>query len=224
MTAVRVHSFSMSLDGYVAGPEQSIDDPLGKGGMRLHEWAFATRSFRSAHGMDGGEEGLDDDWLARGEVGIGATIMGRNMFGPIRGPWPDDDWKGWWGDDPPYHHPVFVLTHHHRESITMEGGTSFHFVTDGIRSALEKATEASDGRDVRIGGGAATVRQYLEAGLIDELHVPIVPIMLGAGEPLFAGLGPAVTSRYECVERVCSEAVVHVRIVRRRSDQDPPET
>lgn len=214
MTRVRVHNFSMSIDGYVAGPDQSIDHPLGKGGMRLHEWAFATRSFRSAHGGEGGEEGLDDDWWARGDDGIGATIMGRNMFGPIRGPWPDDDWKGWWGDEPPFHHPVFVLTHHPREPVTMEGGTTFHFVTDGAAAALQRASEAADGRDVRVGGGAATVRQYLEAGLIDELHLAIVPILLGAGERLFDGVGPAPSSRYECVERACSEAVVHVRIGR----------
>lgn len=215
MPNVRVHSLAVSLDGYAAGPDQSLTDPLGVGGTRLHEWAFATRSFRRAHGMEGGQEGLDDDWVARGDVGIGATIMGRNMFGPIRGPWPDDDWKGWWGDAPPFHHPVFVLTHHPRESVEMEGGTTFHFVTDGIEAALERALEAADGRDVRIGGGANTVQQYLEAGLIDELHLAIVPILLGDGARLFDDLGDGLPARYECVEFVGSGAVAHARITRR---------
>lgn len=215
MPKVRVHSFAISLDGYAAGPDQSLDDPLGVGGTRLHEWAFATRSFREAHGMNGGEEGLDDEWIARGEVGIGATIMGRNMFGPVRGPWPDGKWKGWWGDDPPFHHPVFVLTHHPREPIAMEGGTTFHFVTDGIAAALERALEAADGEDVRVGGGASTVRQYLRAGLIDEMHLAIVPVLLGDGERLFGGVGPDLPSGYECVEFAFSEAVAHARIARR---------
>lgn len=215
MAKVRVHSLAMSLDGYVAGPEQSREHPLGVGGGRLHEWAFATRSFRRAHAMKGGEEGVDDDFVARGEEGIGATIMGRNMFGPVRGPWPDEEWKGWWGDDPPFHHPVFVLTHHARDPVTMEGGTSFHFVTDGIEAALERALEAADGRDVRIGGGASTVRQYLRAGLIDELHLAIVPVLLAGGERLFEDLGADLPDRYECVERVASDAVTHVRLVLR---------
>ena len=215
MARLRVHNFSMSLDGYVAGPDQSIEDPLGVGGTRLHEWAFVTRSFRRAHGGEGGETGIDDDWIARGEADIGATIMGRNMFGPIRGPWPDDDWEGWWGDDPPFHHPVFVLTHHPRESVRMEGGTTFHFVTDGIRAALQRALEAADGRDVRLGGGASTVRQYLRAGLVDELHLAIVPVLLGSGERLFTGFGSGLPSRYECVEFAGSEAVAHVRLTRR---------
>lgn len=215
MARVRVHNFAISLDGYGAGPDQSFENPLGVGGTRLHEWAFATLSFRRAHGMEGGEEGLDNDWMARGEEGIGATIMGRNMFGPIRGPWPDEDWKGWWGVDPPFHHPVFVLTHHARESISMEGGTTFHFVTEGITAALERALEAADGQDVRIGGGAATIQQYLRAGLIDEMHLAIVPILLGGGEQLFDGTGGSLHSRYECVEFVSSEAVAHVRLARR---------
>lgn len=215
MASVRVHNFALSLDGYAAGPDQSLDDPLGAGGTRLHEWAFATRSFREAHGMEGGERGLDDDWVARGEVGIGATIMGRNMFGPVRGPWPDEEWTGWWGDDPPFHHPVFVLTRHPRNPVAMEGGTTFHFVTGGIGEALERALEAADGQDVRVGGGASTVRQYLEAGLIDEMHLAIVPVLLGDGERLFEDLGRDLPSRYECVEFVGSKAVAHVRIGRR---------
>ncbi len=214
MGRVRVHNFAVSLDGYAAGPDQSREDPLGAGGTRLHEWAFATRSFRRAHGMEGGDEGLDDDWMARGEVGIGATIMGRNMFGPVRGPWPDGEWKGWWGDDPPFHHPVFVLTHHPRDPVQMEGGTTFHFVTDGLEQALERALEAADGDDVRIGGGAATVRQYLRAGLIDEMHLAIVPILLGGGERLFDDASGALPSRYECAEFAGSDAVAHVRLVR----------
>jgi len=213
MPKVRVHSFTISLDGYVAGPDQSLDNPLGVGGTRLHEWAFATRSGRQMHGMDGGDEGLDDEFVAQGDVGIGATIMGRNMFGPIRGPWGNEEWTGWWGDNPPYHHPVFVVTHHPRPSITMQGGTTFHFVADGIEAALEGAFNAADGDDVRVGGGAATIQQYLRAGLIDEMHLAIVPILLGSGERLFDHLdgGP---EGYECVEFVGSPSVAHVRLSR----------
>ncbi|MGB8298687.1 MAG: dihydrofolate reductase family protein [Polyangia bacterium] len=207
---LRVHNFSLSLDGYAAGPNQSADHPLGVGGQRLHEWAFATRTFRQMFGMDSGGEDLDDTFAARGRLGIGATIMGRNMFGPIRGPWGDDNWKGWWGDDPPFHHPVFVLTHHARPSITMRGGTTIHFVTDGIRAALDRALEAADGNDVGVGGGAATIQQYLRAGLIDEMHLVMVPILLGSGERLFDHLdgGPL---GYKCVEFLSSPSVVHVR-------------
>jgi dihydrofolate reductase len=211
---LRVHNLSISLDGYAAGPDQSVDDPLGVGGDRLHEWAFTTRSARRMHGMEGGDQDLDDRFFAAGDVGIGATIMGRNMFGPIRGPWENDQWTGWWGDDPPYHHPVFVLTHHPRPSLSMQGGTTFHFVSDGIEAALERALDAADGQDVRIGGGPSTIQQYLRAGLIDELHVAIVPILLGSGERLFDHLdgGPA---GYECVELASSPTVVHVRLARR---------
>lgn len=210
---LRVHNFSLSLDGYAAGSNQSADHPLGVGGHRLHEWAFATRTFRQMHGMDGGGEDLDDSFAARGQVGIGATIMGRNMFGPIRGPWSDDNWKGWWGDNPPFHHPVFVLTHHARPSITMKGGTTFHFVTDGIRAALDRALDAASGNDVGVGGGAATIQQYLRAGLIDDMHVVIVSILLGSGERLFDHLdgGPF---GYKCVEFLGSPSVVHVRVTR----------
>lgn len=215
MAKVRVHGLSMSLDGFVAGPDQSRANPLGLGGEQLHEWAFATRTARRTHGMDGGEAGVDDDFLAAGEVGIGATVMGRNMFGPVRGSWGDEQWNGWWGDDPPFHHPVFVLTHHPRPPVAMDGGTTFHFVTDGIEAALEQALRAADGADVRIGGGASTVQQYLSAGLVDELHVAIVPVLLGAGERLFANLDDGF-ERYRCVEMVSSPAVVHVRLTRDR--------
>ena len=214
MPKLRVHNVSISFDGYAAGPDQSVDNPLGLSGSRLHEWVFATRFGRQMQGMDGGDEGLDNRFLAQGDTGIGATIMGRNMFGPIRGPWNDDErWTGWWGDDPPYHHPVFVLTHHPRASITMQGGTTFHFVDDGIEAALERALEAADGSDVRVGGGAATVQQYLRAGLIDEMHLVIVPVLLGSGERLFDHLdgGPV---GYECVELVSSPSVTHARFAR----------
>lgn len=212
MPKLRVHNLAMSLDGYVAGPDQSLDNPLGVGGPALHEWAMATRSWRSTHGTDGGDVGIDDRFIAAGDAGIGATIMGRNMFGPIRGPWTDEQWKGWWGDEPPYHHPVFVLTHHARQPITMLGGTTFNFVTDGIESALKRAFEAAAGNDVRLGGGAATVQQYLRAGLIDEMHVAFVPILLGSGERLFDD--DAAAGGYTCAEFVSSPSVAHVRLVR----------
>ena len=210
---LRVHNFSISLDGYGAGPDQSRENPLGVGGTRLHEWAFATQAARRLHGMDGGAGGIDDGFIARANEGVGATIMGRNMFGPIRGPWAGDAWRGWWGEDPPYHHPVFVLTHHTRESITMQGGTTFEFVDGGIEAALERAFDAAGGRDVVLGGGASTIQQYLRAGLIDEMHLAIVPILLGGGERLFDHLdgGP---EGYECVELVSSPSVTHVRLAR----------
>lgn len=217
MPRLRVHTFSISLDGYGAGPDQSVDDPIGVGGRRLHEWLFATRAFAEGFGMDGGEEGLDDMFVRRGRDGIGATIMGRNMFGPVRGPWPDDRWTGWWGDDPPFHHPVFVLTHHAREPVTMAGGTTFTFVTGGIHEARDRALEAADGLDVAVGGGVATIRQYLRAGLIDHLHLAIVPVMLGSGERLFdeptVGAGHGVVG-YECVGLTASTAVAHVELTR----------
>lgn len=216
MPKLRVHNFAVSLDGYAAGPDQSLDHPLGVGGHALHEWAFATRTFRQMLGTGGGDEGLDDRFAAQGDIGTGATIMGRNMFGPIRGPWADESWTGWWGDDPPYHHPVFVLTHHPRASITMQGGTTFHFVDDGIDAALERALDAADGKDVRLGGGVATIQQYLRAGLIDEMHLAIVPKLLGRGERLFDHLdgGPV---GYESVEFVSSPSVLHVRLARSAS-------
>jgi dihydrofolate reductase len=210
---LRVRNLSMSLDGYVAGPNQSIDNPLGEGGTRLHEWVFETRSGRRMIGTDGGATGIDDDFIARADGGIGATIMGRNMFGPVRGPWPNEEWTGWWGDNPPYHHPVFVLTHHARPSVEMEGGTTFHFVEDGIQAALDRAFDAAGGDDVRLGGGASTVQQYIRAGLLDELHLAIVPVLLGSGERLFDKLERA--EGLECGEHVCSPAVSHIRPVRR---------
>ena len=213
MAKVRVSSFSISLDGYGAGSRQDMDNPLGVGGTDLFEWFFATRTWQQMHGKEGGSTGLDDEWARRGMENVGAWILGRNMFGPIRGPWPDEAWKGWWGDTPPYHVPVFVLTHHPRNAIEMKGGTTFHFVTEGIHAALQRAKDTADGKDVRIGGGVATIRQYVQAGLIDELHLAIVPVLLGRGERFFDHLdgGPA---GYECVELVSTAAAVHVRLAR----------
>jgi dihydrofolate reductase len=221
MPKLRVHNFAISLDGYGAGPGQDLENPLGVGGPRLHEWVFKTRTGRRMFGLDGGDEGIDDEFLARGDAGIGGTIMGRNMFGPIRGPWGNEQWNGWWGDEPPYHHQVFVLTHHPQPSITMQGGTTFHFVQDGIEVVLERAFEAAGGKDVRLGGGVATIQQYLRAGLIDEMHLAIVPVLLGSGERLFDRLdgGP---DGYECVEFVSSPDVAHVRLARRSLDPTPP--
>ncbi|HEY8687107.1 MAG TPA: dihydrofolate reductase family protein [Chloroflexota bacterium] len=214
MPKVRVHNFAVSLDGYAAGPGQNLEQPLGVGGTRLHEWVFATRSGRRMIGEEGGDEGLDDEFLVQGDAGIGATIMGRNMFGPIRGPWGGESWTGWWGDTPPYHHPVFVLTHHPQPSITMQGGTTFHFVEDGIEAALQRALEAAQGRDVRIGGGVATIQQYLRAGLIDDLHLAMVATLLGSGERLFDGSWGG----YECVEFVSSPAIAHVHLAREATE------
>ncbi len=213
MPKLRAHNISISVDGYMAGPDQDLDNPLGVGGPRLHEWVFKTHTGVRMLGEQGGDEGIDDRFMAQGDAGIGATVMGRNMFGPIRGEWGDDSWKGWWGDNPPYHHPVFVLTHHPHEPIPMEGGTTFNFVTDGIEAALARAFEAAGGQDVRLGGGAATIQQYLRARLIDEIHLAIVPIFLGSGERLFDHLdgGPA---GYECVELVSSPSVTHARFVK----------
>ncbi len=212
MPKLRVHNFSISLDGYGAGPNQSLENPLGIGGESLHTWFVQTRTFKRMQGADG-ETGLDDDIAARGDAGIGATIMGRNMFGPIRGDWPDEEWKGWWGPNPPYHHPVFVLTHYQRPPIVMEGGTTFNFVNDSIEAVLERAFEAAQGQDVRLGGGVAIVQQYLRARLIDELHVAYSPILLGGGERLFDNLAGGPVG-YECVELVCSPAAAHVRLAK----------
>ena len=214
MTKLRVHSFAISIDGYGAGPDQSLDKPLGVGGVALHEWAFATRTFHKMFGQEGGSTGADDDFAARGFSNIGAWIMGRNMFGPIRGVWPDDNWKGWWGDKPPYHAPVFVLSHHPRAAITMAGGTSFHFVTDGIHAALDRARESAGGQDIRLGGGVATIRQYLRVGLIDEMHLAIAPALLGTGEHLFAGLD-IVALGYRCSEHVATASATHVVLTRK---------
>jgi dihydrofolate reductase len=207
-------NITMSLDGYVAGPGQSLENPIGEGGLGLHEWAFATHNFRATHGMEGGETGLDDDHVATWNANIGATIMGRNMFGPSRGSWGDDAWSGWWGDDPPFHTPVFVLTHHPREPIAMHGGTTFYFVTDGIESALERAAEAAGGLDVSLGGGADAAQQYLRARLIDQMEVHVVPVLLGGGSRLFDHLagGP---EGYECVGLDSSTAAAHFTYARR---------
>jgi len=215
MPRVRVNSFAVSIDGFGAGPRQDLDNPLGVGGPRLMEWFFPTRTWRSMQGLDGGETGVDDSIAARGFDGVGAWILGRNMFGPVRGPWPDESWKGWWGDEPPYHTPVFVLTHHARAPLAMAGGTEFRFVTGGIHAALEQALAAADGRDVRIGGGVATIRQYLRAGLIDELHLAIRPVLLGAGEHLWQDIDLPVLG-YECVEHINGERASHV-VLRRRT-------
>ena len=216
MTRVRVESFTISLDGYGAGPDQDINNPLGVGGAELHQWLFPTRTIqRALFGKDGGTTAVDDDFAARGFQNVGAWILGRNMFGPIRGAWPDTSWQGWWGDSPPYHVPVFILTHHARAPIEMEGGTTFHFITGGIHEALAQARVAAAGKDVRIGGGAATIQQYLREGLIDELHIATSPILLGEGAALFAGLDLRARG-YECVEFVPSEKATHV-VLRRRA-------
>ncbi len=215
MSKLRVHSFAISIDGYGAGPSQSLENPLGVGGPEMFEWFFHTRTWQKMHGGEGGETGMDDDIAAQGFAGIGAWILGRNMFGPIRGPWPDESWKGWWGDEPPYHVPTFVLTHHPRPPLPMKGGTVFHFVTDGIQSALEQARDAAQGRDVRVGGGVSTIRQYLNARLIDELHLVVSPVLLGKGEHLLQGMDLR-TLGYECVDHKAGErAAAHVFLRRR---------
>ncbi len=213
MTQVRVASFCVSLDGFGAGPDQDLENPLGVGGKDLVGWFIPTRTFQRMHGAGDGTTGLDDDFAARGIKNTGAWILGRNMFGPIRGPWGDSDWKGWWGDNPPYHVPVFVLTHHPRPLIEMEGGTTFQFVTGGIHEALDLARKAANGKDVRIGGGVNTVQQYLRAGLVDELHVAISPVLLGRGERLYEGVDLRALG-YECVQFAASEKAAHV-ILRR---------
>jgi dihydrofolate reductase len=211
MPKLRVQSFAISLDGYSAGPDQDLEHPLGVNGPELMEWFFPTRVWREMQGQDGGETGVDNEMAKRGFAGFGAWILGRNMFGPIRGPWPDLEWKGWWGEEPPYHTPVFVLTHHPRPPLTMAGGTEFRFVTEGIHAALEQARDAAGGRDVRLGGGVATVRQYLRAGLIDEMHLAVRPILLGSGEPLFHDIDLRALG-YVCTERVDGERAMHVVI------------
>jgi dihydrofolate reductase len=217
MSKLRVNAFGISLDGYGAGPGQALEHPMGVGGMALHEWVFGTKTFEETAGDFAGSligdivgrGGIDDDFAARGFDNIGAWIMGRNMFGPSRGAWLDDDWKGWWGNNPPYHVPVFVLTHHPRVPLTMEGGTTFYFVTDGIHAALERAKDSAQGRDVRVGGGVATIRQYLTAGLLDEIHLVISPVLLGRGEHLFADID-TIGLGYKCTERACTDRVTHV--------------
>ena len=213
MSKVRVHAFSLSIDGYGAGPHQDLKNPLGMGGMGLHTWLFETRTFHEMIRKPGGATGIDDDFARRGFENIGAEILGRNMFGPIRGPWSDHEWKGWWGANPPFHCDVFVLTNHARPSEKMEGGTTFHFVTDGIHAAMERAKAAAGGKDIRVGGGVKTIRAYLQAGLIDEMHLAISPVLLGSGEHLLANIDlPALG--YICAEHVATSAATHVVISR----------
>jgi len=214
MSKLRVLCFSVSADGYGAGLNQDLQNPLGARGPELMEWFFHTRAWRKMHGEEAGETGIDDGIAEQGFAGIGAWILGRNMFGPVRGPWPDEAWKGWWGDEPPYHTPVFVLTHHPRPPLKMRGGTEFHFVTAGIRAALELATAAANGRDVRLGGGVSTVRQYLRAGLIDDLHLALRPILLGAGESLWDGIDMNALG-YECFKHTAGERATHLFLRRR---------
>jgi dihydrofolate reductase len=216
VSKLRVQSFSISIDGYGAGPSQGLQTPLGVGGEELFDWFFHTRTWKRMHGNKGGETSVDDKIAAQAFDGIGAWIMGRNMFGPVRGPWPDESWKGWWGDEPPYHTPVFVLTHHRRAPLKMAGGTEFRFITEGIHAALEQATDAAGGRDIRLGGGVSTIRQYLRAGLIDELHLAISPVLLGTGEHLLQGIDTRALG-YECEEHVAgARAAAHVTLRKRR--------
>jgi len=215
MSRLRVQSFALSLDGFGAGPNQDLQNPLGVGGPELMEWFFATRVWRKMHGQQGGETGVDNRMAEEAFQGIGAWILGRNMFGPVRGPWPDESWKGWWGEEPPYHTPVFVLTHHARAPLKMAGGTEFRFVTEGIRAALDEARAAARGQDVRLGGGVATIRQYLRAGLVDELHLALRPVLLGSGEHLMKGLDLRALG-YECARYVAGERATHV-VLRRRA-------
>ena len=214
MSRLKVQSFSLSLDGYGAGPNQSLQNPMGEGAGGLHQWFRGTRTFQRMLGdASKGSDGPDEDFAARGFQNIGAWILGRNMFGPVRGAWPDDEWKGWWGDEPPYRVPVFVLTHHARAPLEMKGGTTFHFVTDGIESALARAREAAGGKDVRLGGGVSTVRQYLQAGLVDEMHLAISPVLLGSGEALLAGIDlPALG--FKVTGHVPTQAATHVVLTR----------
>ncbi|HET6413731.1 MAG TPA: dihydrofolate reductase family protein [Anaeromyxobacter sp.] len=215
MSKVRVASFSLSIDGYGAGPHQDLKNPIGVGGMEMHAWALGTRTFQALHGGSGGETGVNDDFAAKSFANVGAWILGRNMFGPVRGSWRDNEWKGWWGPNPPYHTPVFVLTHHARASIPMEGGTTFHFVTDGIRAALDLAKEAAGGKDIRIGGGVATIRQYLEAGLVDDMHLAVTPVLLGTGEHLLSGIDLRGLG-FTCTEHVCAPQAMHVVLTKGR--------
>ena len=213
MGKVKVAAFSISLDGFGAGPRQDRQNPLGVRGLELHAWFFPTRVFKTMQGLAGGTTGVDNEMAAQSFENVGAWILGRNMFGPVRGPWPDDSWKGWWGDEPPYHTPVFVLTHHARPPLTMKGGTTFHFVTEGVESALQRTQEAAQGKDVRIGGGVSVIRQYLVAGRIDEMHLALSPVFLGEGEHLFSELNlPGLGFRI--VRTVAGENATHVLLAR----------
>ena len=214
VSKLRVQCFGVSLDGYGSGPRQTLQAPLGEGFVEVMEWLFPTQFFHRMQGKEGGETGVDDTMAVRGFENVGAWILGRNMFGPVRGPWPDDSWKGWWGDEPPYRCPVYVLTHHPRAPIAMKGGTEFRFVTDGILSALTQAREAAGGRDVRVGGGVATVRQYMRAGLVDEAHLALRPVLMGSGESLFQGLDLRALG-FEVADKIQGERALHV-VLRRR--------
>jgi dihydrofolate reductase len=215
MTRIRVDGFTISLDGYAAGPDQSLDNPMGVNGPELHPWLRSTRTFqKTVFGKDGGATGLDDEFAARSFENVGAWILGRNMFGPVRGPWPDFEWKGWWGDEPPYHVPTFILTHHARPSIEMKGGTTFHFVTGGIHEALDRARAAAAGKDVRIGGGPGTIKQYLRERLVDELHIAVSPVLLGRGESFFEGIDLRALG-YGCTKTVASELATHLILQRK---------
>ena len=214
MSKLRVNSFSVSLDGFGAGPNQSVQEPLGVGGESLHHWVVGTRTFRKLFGNEGGSTGVDDDFAQRGFDNVGAWILGSNMFGPVRGPWLDDSWRGWWGESPPYHCDVFVLTHHRRKSFAMDGGTTFHFVSGGIEDALQRARKAAGGKDVRLGGGVSVVQQYVRAGLVDVMHIAFSPVVLGSGEALFAGIDlPALG--YEVTEHVPTQSATHVVLKKR---------
>jgi dihydrofolate reductase len=216
MSKVRVANFAISIDGYSSAPNQTLEEPFGPGGVRerLMGWYLHTASFQKMLGKEGGETGVDNDFAIRSMSQMGAWILGRNMFGPIRGPWPNEEWKGWWGPNPPYHVPTFILTHHARAPITMEGGTVFHFVTGGIKEALDRAREVAGDKDIRIGGGATAVRQYLQAGLIDEMHLAQVPVLLGSGDSIFAGTDLHGLG-YECTERIVGDRVTHLMIRRK---------
>jgi dihydrofolate reductase len=214
MSRVRVLSFAMSIDGYSAGPNQDLEHPVGVNGPELFDWFFQTRVWREMHHLDGGDTGTDNDVAAKGFENVGAWILGRNMFGPVRGPWPDDSWKGWWGEEPPYHVPVFVLTHHARPALTMKGGTVFHFVTGGIHAALDRAKASAGRHDVRVGGGVATIRQFLQERLVDDLHLALRPVLLGAGENLLAGLDARALG-YDCERMLPGERALHVFLRRR---------
>ena len=215
MTRFRVNAFSISADGYGAGAEQSLDNPMGVGGMQLHGWAFETKTFRAMLGREGGSTGVDEDFAARSFENLGAWILGRNMFGPVRGSWGDESWKGWWGDEPPYHVPVFVLTHYERPPLVMKGGTTFYFVTEGIEEAAKRAAAAAGGKDVRVGGGSSTIQQCLKVGVIDEMHLVLSPVLLGAGEKFFGNLD-LVKMGFRVKESVMSERVMHLVVEKKR--------
>ncbi len=215
MTRFRVNAFGISMDGFGAGAEQSLDNPMGVGGLAMHGWAFETKTFRAMHGGEGGGTGVDEEFAAGSFENVGAWILGRNMFGPVRGSWGDESWKGWWGDEPPYHVPVFVLTHYERPPLEMKGGTTFYFVTEGIEEAAKRAAAAAGDADVRIGGGVSTVQQYLKAGVIDEMHLVVSPVLLGAGEKFFGNLD-LVKAGFRVTRQVMSERVMHVVMERKR--------